>query len=131
MSIEAGPAMDRLVHERVFCGRAEHRWIRWGANLYRTCLWCGGQFRDGLGEPKGCGVIPPYSTDIAATWKVVEALKKASKTYEGKAWYAFTAELGMLNTPMEADDIAYGLWNLTPAAICTAALNGWREHDRK
>jgi hypothetical protein len=60
--VPAGPALDRLVAERVMgqehageCGLGDAD--------------CPGQFRPVVGR---WGCLPPYSTDIAAAWEVVE-----------------------------------------------------------
>lgn len=66
-----GPALDALVAEKVM-----------GEPLVLTCKYC---FKDTTRQPDAlcthCGYshpafdLPPYSTDIAAAWEVVEKLK--------------------------------------------------------
>ena len=80
-TLEAGPLLDRLVQERVFHGKVEHRWLKASEGEERqTCTWCGGQNDARLVGTNGCGMIPPYSTDMAAAWEVIKALKDRCNT---------------------------------------------------
>jgi hypothetical protein len=116
--LQAGPELDRRIHREIFGGVVDHRWIRWGEGLYHVCLWCGGQFRDGTAEPKGCGVTPPYSTEIAAAWLVVEKEHLSISEVlmpSGQHWMAFNW--------LGGDDMSNVASAPTaPIAICRAAL---------
>ena len=118
--MEAGWQLDHLVAERVLgCERLARRHND-GMAVPERYRW-----RWRMPPPRGAVIsedIPEYSTDIAAAWQVVEAMK-------GKGWGLHTlsscSPLVPTTRVVFCHDFAWalGLGNGPEIAICRAALN--------
>lgn len=100
VEMPAGRELDALVAEKV---------MLWVVDRLSN-HWCGVP-TNGTALPSD---IPSYSTDIGAAWEVVEKMRTHSDV---QVWVRFVWEL-----PMSARGIHALLANLSPEAICRAAL---------
>lgn len=113
--MEAGREMDRLIAEKVMGYEWEHDGDYSLMRLPGT-NWCAMEIN--RGEPY-YGMLPEFSTDIAAAWTVVERLDTSGADY--RTWKRFMdalrgGEFDSINTILgrRARDLA--------AMICRAAL---------
>lgn len=114
--LEAGPALDALIAERVFSKRVED-------HTFGPRQW----HEEPEGDLSGWEEIPPYSTDIAAAFKIVEhfALQHIPVSLYSMShgvWWCF---LGMApifdpSDPLKPTHEARA--NTAPEVICLAAL---------
>jgi hypothetical protein len=107
MDFEPGPELDAEIVRRVFGGDSfpsqaiPGRWV-----------W----YRSGALD-----IVPPYSTDIAAAWQVVEELQRRGWNptlwYENDTWHAQLDHpgIGFCDTDCRGDTIQL--------AICRAAIH--------
>lgn len=122
-----GPGLDALVAERVmgwerlegqelldrlwpdnYPSQNKHQervWVRRGTDEVMAC--------------KECGTIPSYSTEIAAAWEVVEAVKFYNMAIK---WDADGAWLSGIPNPFWGVPVHEGRGDSVPHAICLAAL---------
>lgn len=141
--LEAGPELDALVAEKVTGWKCDARDCD-GVRLTR----CGACGRDGHGNCYGPGLggeiqvscvdrghRPNYSGDIAAAWAVWLHMRDTWRATSPR-WQSFVEALGAVadvQDEFEEGDRRYGggvdngpvyeaLWNLSPRAICLAAL---------
>ncbi len=76
--LEAGLELDALVAAKVMGAAARrHNWVEAGypgsLDSWTACEYCGKKITQAI-EKDSCP--PPYSTDIAAAWEVVELFQK-------------------------------------------------------
>jgi hypothetical protein len=75
-----------------------------------------------MGLPPGAWALPFYSTDIAAAWQVVEKMRSKDPFNAGAR---FAEELAQMTDANQDDYMADAfnlIMNLSPLAICRAAL---------
>ena len=112
--MQAGRELDALVAERVM----GWKYLPAGAhpNLHSEA-WTNDDGASAVFDP------PPYSTSIQDAWQVVEKMRGRQRIAQenntsDQAWVKFVWAL-----PMAQHGVHYMLFNLTPEAICLAALN--------
>lgn len=81
-SLKAGRDLDWLVYKKIFDGRAPHVWYHPPDTLYSQCGSCLGRWVEGTPEPTGCAVIAPFSSELAAAWKIAEKMVKLDDDYD-------------------------------------------------
>lgn len=131
-NLEAGPELDRQVALKVM-GSPRHEWVEGlarGGILgdYEGCRWCERaryiyQRGTRLQEREDEVCVLPYSTDIAAAWKVVDhihllsggvVLTRRWRSEIPGSWVVMEIEQELRHPISEADT--------APLAICRAAL---------
>lgn len=121
--MKPGPELDALVAEKVMGRKREHEFDNDSDDP--TCYYCNA-YLSSRGRP--CAGDPPYSTDIAAAWEVVEHMIErdmrvnVSTCYQpddGTPWICtlerHESQIGDPNKWTEYAETA-------PEAICKAAL---------
>lgn len=102
LAMPAGPALDALVVERVFAGRVVHDTLTGRVACARL-------------SPTGdYDELLPFSTDIAAAWRVIEHLSSGGKMVAWTRRDMASWEAGFGETLATAETL--------PLAVCRAAL---------
>lgn len=117
---------DALVAEKIMNRSQEHKINECDDPYYSQCALCGetnGSTDWKLKETK-CEAHPPYSTDIATAWEVIEKMIKYNPFWEQKNCIDFhlspTSPPGW--TCNFGDDTTRVYADTAPEAICLAAL---------
>lgn len=115
--LPAGGELDALIAERVFPGQ---RWQHDDkCDATGSCWRCGGCL-------DWCPIPPPYSTDIAAAWLVVEKLQEQGVRMDILSdWHGHRTCRVARKSESLYD--ALGWSETAPLAICRAALRAVRQ----